>query len=416
MSTLANRTGTSTTKTKAARKRAALIGGAVTSSRLLIVAAGIAGGLSTRIPGWQQYDQTRISAGLGSVGNLLGATAVRWDSIHYLEIAGHGYNTAQNTVFFPMYPLLIHVLAWIVQSDVLAGVLISTAAFVISLLLLHRLAVEEVGIRAAGATVLLLAFAPLSFFFTAVYTESLFLALTLGSFRFARRGQFGRAGLVAAVAALTRIPGILLVIPLVMMYAQTHGFRLRLANRQRIVELGAISLPAVALAGFLVYLHGRGYGWLAPVTNQLTSTHEHSMTGPLVTIWRGLDDGVVGLATLPAGRFVVPGLASPFTVGSQNLIYLIVFGIAIASLIGAWRRLPKLYAIYSALVLIVCVWSPTPELPLRSIDRYSLVLFPLWMAAAAWLEERRRVWPVLCISTSLLIFYCVLAARWVFIA
>jgi hypothetical protein len=120
--------------------------------------------------------------------------------------------------------------------------------------------------------------------------------------------------------------------------------------------------------------------------------------------------------TLPAGRPVEPGLASPFTIGSQNLIYLVVFSIAIASLIGAWKRLPKAYAVYAALVLIVCIWSPSLFFPFRSIDRYLLVVFPLWMATAAWLQERRTVRPVLYVSTALLVFYCVLAARWVFIA
>jgi hypothetical protein len=389
---------------------------AVVASRLIVLAAGVGGALGTRTLGWTYYDPTRISTHLGTTGNLLAATSVRWDSIHYLEIAAHGYSTAKNTVFFPLYPVLIHVLSWIVQSQVIAGVFISTVAFVVSLLLLHRLTVEELGASAAGTAVLLLSLAPLSFFFTAIYTESFFLALSLGCFYLARRGRFGLAALLAAAAALTRVPGVVLVVPLTMMYLQTRGAQLRINLRNQLAGLAAISLPVVALGGFLLYLHTLGYGWLAPVTNQMNNIHGHSLAGPLVTIWRGLTSGLAGLATLGAGRLVEPGLASPFTLGLQNLIYLVVFGIAVASLIAAWRRLPKPYAVYSLLVMTVCIWSPTPDMPLRSIDRYVLVLFPLWMSAAAWLQERRLLRPVLCVSAPLLVFYCVLAARWTFIA
>ncbi len=92
-------------------------------------------------------------------------------------------------------------------------------------MLLHRLTREELGPRAADATVLLLSFAPLSPFFTAVYTESLFLALSVGAFYLARRQRFVLASVVATAATLTRVPGILLVAPLGIMYVRSRGYR-----------------------------------------------------------------------------------------------------------------------------------------------------------------------------------------------
>jgi Gpi18-like mannosyltransferase len=60
----------------------------------------------------------------------------------------------------------------VVGSPVLAGVLISLVAFTTGLALVHRIATEEISARVANTTVLLLAFAPFSFVFSAVYTES----------------------------------------------------------------------------------------------------------------------------------------------------------------------------------------------------------------------------------------------------
>ena len=81
---------------------------ALVLSRLLVLAAGVAGAGVTRRDMWPAFDATQLSSSMGTVGNLLGAAAVRWDAIHYLNIASHGYTPA-NTVFYPLYPLLMRV-------------------------------------------------------------------------------------------------------------------------------------------------------------------------------------------------------------------------------------------------------------------------------------------------------------------
>ena len=85
---------------------------------------------------------------------------------------------------------------------------------------LHQLAREELGDRAADASVLLLAFSPVSLFFTALYTESLFLALALGTFLLARSGRLGWACIAAAAATMTHIEGVFLIAPLAVFYGR----------------------------------------------------------------------------------------------------------------------------------------------------------------------------------------------------
>src|SRR5207244_4101387 len=66
--------------------------------------------------------------------------------------------------------------------------------------------------------VLLLAFAPVAFFFSAPYTESLFLVLSVGAFLAARTGRWALAGLAAGAASGTRSTGALLLLPLLILY------------------------------------------------------------------------------------------------------------------------------------------------------------------------------------------------------
>lgn len=376
-------------------------------SRLLVLAAGCAGALfAGRLTGWRRLDPTGVSASLGSVGNVLASASVRWDAINYLSIAAHGYANSLHTAFFPLYPLLIRALGYVTGSDVVAGILISLAAFAGALVLLHRLTAELLGRSAADATVLLLAFAPLSFFFTAIYTESLLLLLGVATFYLASRDRFTLACLTAAGAALTHVDGIVLLAPLAYM---------RWERASLVRAALPLALPVIALCGWLFYLHSRGYGWLAPVTNQHSWSRE--LVGPPETLWLALSAGASGLwqtlhGVSPFSQTHGGAFGHPF----QNVVYLAILVISLCALASAWRRLPRAYAIYAAALLIVCTCDPLRGVPLSAFDRFMLPAFPLWMAAAAWLNERRLLPTVLRISAVALFFYTVAFARWVFVA
>jgi len=388
---------------------------AVVASRLLVLAGAVVGTTVHRVADWQLADPQHLTLRLGSLGNVLAAAGVRWDSVHYLAIAEHGYNTPSNTVFFPLYPALIRVLSWLTGSYVIAGELISTVAFAAALILLHRLTRDELGDRVANATVLLLAFSPLSLFFTALYTESLFLALALGVFLLARQGRFGWAGIAATAATMTHIEGVLLIAPLAIFYWQDRRpVRKRPESvRQALgatADAASLLSPVLALGGFLVYLHSRGFGWLAPSSDQ--RYYKRHFTGPITGVADGVKAGVSGLA------HIITGSAGGLTARQdafENVVYLVVLVIAVVALVVAWRQLPKAYAVYSGLCLLVCVSSPLSTAPLTSLDRFALVLFPLWMVAARWLSRRHLLRLTLAGSSTLLFVFALQFARWAFI-
>jgi hypothetical protein len=383
----------------------------VAASRLLVLFGGVWGGLfAPEAAGWRRLDPQGISVGMGAVGNVLGAAAVRWDAVGYLDLAQHGYTNARSTVYFPLYPLLIHALTPPGGSPVIAGVLISLVAFAIGLVLVHRMTSWQLGKRTADVTVLLVAFGPFSFVFSSVYSASLMFACAAGAFYLARQQRFVLASIVAAAAALTHVEGILLVAPLAFMYWKSRGCP-RDLRQLWTPSLPALALPALTLGGFFLYLYTQGWGWFAPITNQNAAYAGRTLVGPLLVVLESLRDTAIELNQSLHGTTLVSG--GMFAPATQNIFYLTVLGAAVLGLVSVWRRLPTEYALFGLLAILVCTSSAVAMEPLKGFDRYILPVFPLWIGAAAWVEKRGLTTVVVTVSAALMLFFTIDFTRWI---
>ena len=386
--------------------RGSLTAKALLASRLLVVLAGVCGVLTGSAG--LRWGPTNI--GLGSVGNVLAGSAVRFDANWYLAIARHGYAAAGagSRAFWPLYPDLIRVLGYVLGSDVIAGVAISVASFAGALVLLRRLAELELGKQAADATILLLAFAPLSFFFSAVYTESLFLLLSVASIYAARRERWFIACALAGLATLTRTTGVALIVPLVLMLRPWRG----LASRR----LRCLILVPGPLIGYLVWLALTGHSWIAPF--QAQALWHRTTVGPLAAIADAVAGAAGGIARIVTGAQAVyhPSQVGVLTPAAESIFLLLALIVAVYALVGCWRRLPRYYGAYAATALIMCLSDPISSQPLESLDRYLLTIFPLWMVAGDWIAKRRLQVPTILISSAALVFYTFWFSRYAFIA
>ncbi|HEY7351060.1 MAG TPA: mannosyltransferase family protein, partial [Ktedonobacterales bacterium] len=143
------------------------------------------------------------------------ASWARFDSAFFLHIAQQGYTDQGLGAFFPLYPLLIRLLAWPLGGHfTLAALLVSWLGAWGSYLWFFRLAQREYGEPVARFALLCLVCSPVSFFSFAPYSESLFLLLSLGAIERARAGRLWQASGLAALGMLTRPTGILLLLPL----------------------------------------------------------------------------------------------------------------------------------------------------------------------------------------------------------
>ena len=453
-------------------------------SRLLIWTVGVGTvALFGFGPHRNAFDPPGTTRGFGWLGDLLAAPAARWDSAWYLVIAHFGYRpdlgsfTASRTAFFPLYPLALRGLSQLGSPPVLAGVLISLVAFAAALYGIHRLTTLEFGharqaagaggaaraARAAGAAgaaaggagagraaetarlaVLLTAFAPVAFFFSAVYSESLFLALSVGVFWSARKGRWWLAGLLGALAAATRSTGLVLLLPVALLYlygpredrapdrsaarlrrarrGERAGTRLagRLSPRYRL-RADVLWLALIPLGGgaFSLWLALGGGDGLSPFHTQVVWGRHFA--GPYLGIWDGLQagfDGVRQLLSFQRQHVYFPQTGgSPFVTASHNLILLGFLVAAIPALVAAVRRLPAAYAAYAIAALALPLSYPVTPQPLMSLPRFLLVLFPLTIGVASWLSEHpRAVRPLLVLSTLLMVFFLCQFATWHWVA
>lgn len=159
--------------------------------------------------------------------NVVLDSLIHWDAGWFLRIAGQGYDF-DSAPFFPMFPLLIRLLTFVTDNGVVAGFLVSNTALFIACFLLYRLVREDHGEEIAATTVFVMLFFPTAIFFSSIYSESPFLAFSLGAFYFARRERWLPAAVLGACAALTRNVGVVLFFALLYLQYKDNGCRLSL--------------------------------------------------------------------------------------------------------------------------------------------------------------------------------------------
>jgi hypothetical protein len=424
------------------------------SSRLLVWIAGVGTLLTFGFgPLRHAFNPPGVTRGFGWLGDLLAAPAARWDASWYLVIAHYGYRpdlgvfTSSRAAFFPLYPLGIRTISTLGVPPVLAGVLLSLAALALALYGIHRLTTLElarsgrsagrslIGVGAgsgrgdvARLAVMVTAFAPMAFYFSAVYSESLYLALSVGLFWSARQGRFATVALLGALAAATRSAGVVLLLPAAILYLygpredRLPDFPLarRLAPRYRLRrDVLWLALVPAGLCLYMAYLGLAGGDPLMPFHAQDVWTREFA--GPYVAVWDGLRAAFEGLRQLlsfqQAHAYFPTGGGSAFVAAEHNLMLFAFLLAAVPAIVGVLRRLPLAYGAYVIAALALPLSYPVSSQPLMSLPRFLVVLFPLSMWLGAWLASHPRAQrPALVCSGLLMAIFVAQFATWHWVA
>jgi hypothetical protein len=385
---------------------------ALLASRLLVIAAGaVAVGLSGLSPRHTDFDPAGLTTPFGALGDALVATLARWDTVWFVAIAQDGYGDGAREAFFPLYPLLLAVGGNVTGQWILAGAAISTALAAVALTALHRLVALDYGPRVARGTVLAMAFFPMSFFLSAVYSESLFLALSVGAVYAGRTDRWAWAGVLGGLAATTRSAGVLLVVPLFLLWWD--------ARRRREADLAWLALVPAGVGAYCLYLWASGGDPSTPFAAQ--EVWFRSFAGPFVGAWDGLVAAFQGARQLLSGSrepvFFGAAGGDPFVVARHNVELFAWLLLGLGALVLGLRRLPLAYLGYVVVALALPLSYPVEPQPLMSLPRFLLVLFPLFIAVAAWAEEGRRRGPVLLALSAIgLAVYSGIFATWHWIA
>ena len=314
----------------------------------------------------------------------------RHDAGWYLGIAADGYKWdpevtgQQNIAFMPALPMLMRFGGRLIGGHPLwAGQVLVLAACLWAFVYVYRLARSALGDadRAAWAVALLAAY-PFAVFYSAVYTESIFLLCAAGAFYHVGRGEYLRTAGFALLCGFARPNGFLLAVPIALAalwpaasaawFGGASGRGSRLAGALR-ASLPAMASASAAVLGVLVFsafiysMTGRPFAWL----------EAHAAWGRTFGTW--VSQGPFQ----ELGRGGLYGYTRSQPIDAVN--FLAVLG-ALAAIWPVTRRFGVAYGAFLAVNLI----PPLTSGGLLSIGRVTAAMFPAFFWLAALIPARHR--------------------------
>jgi hypothetical protein len=291
----------------------------------------------------------------------------QWDGGHYLKIAQSGYQNLQDTAFFPLYPLLVKFLGGILFGNyLLAGLVISNASFLVFLYILNNLS-EILNKQKNLDLVFLYILFPASFFAVSFYSEGLFLLVSTLALLYFLRRQYWGAYLLAAISAITRPFGIILVFAMFV----SEVFKI-LKNKEspKLFLRPAVHL-LIGVSLFVVYanfLFTKFHDPLAFLSVQ--SRWSREIIDPVTTVAIYLSKAI----TLNLPNFM-------------DYLDFVVFGSFFLILILGIKKLPAVIWIYSILILMFSAATAT----LSGVPRYALSAVGVFILLANYLSTKPKL-------------------------
>ncbi|MBW3574868.1 MAG: hypothetical protein KY450_08385 [Actinobacteria bacterium] len=300
-----------------------------------------------------------------------------WDSSWYISIAQVGYQPDllegpfANYAFFPLFPLLSRAVGWLFDNVFIGGLVVANAALLVACLFLYRLVLLDHDVATARGSVKYLFAAPGAFFLSGMLTESLYLALVVMCFYFARTQRWWLVGICGFLLTLSRGPGVLAGAPLLWIYLDQRGFSLR---RLRPDVLWLAGLPAGI--GVFMWLNYELTGDALAFAHIQATGWGHYLQNPLSALWREMTVGDV------FNRF--------------NAWYMFA---VLAVTVAFMRKLGVAYATFALIsVLLPLAYGPS----FSSLVRYSAVIFPLYIVVARFTRSRPGLDHAITIAGALL--------------
>jgi hypothetical protein len=316
----------------------------------------------------------------------------RWDSGHYLEILNRGYTwdgdpTHQSVIaFFPGFPILMRAMSTVlVCADGLGGFIVVGLAFFFGLIYLYRLALEYLEPDQAKAVVALAAFYPFGVFYSALYTESVFLLAGVATFYHFRRHEYARAALFGLLAGLTRPNGFLLSVPLGLLVLEeiwSDWQQSRRAGRSELMgHVGRKFVPlltaAVPVMGMLLY---SGYIY--------TLTGDPFTWAKLQEAWRRHAGALGTMVTVRFSEIKASGLLAYIEANPAEILDGAAVVLALVAIGPVVRRFGAAYGVFIALSVI----PPLLTAGTISLGRYTAPLFPIYLWLGGSIPPQRRAY------------------------
>jgi len=323
-----------------------------------------------------------------------------FDGAYYLLIAAKGYTV--NAGFFPLFPLLINVFTRLFGLDILpfdprqylTATALVNVIFLLSLILFYKLIRLDHKENIAIWSVIFLLIFPTSFFFASLYSESLFLLLSLLSFYFARKKKWFWAGIAGAFLSATRIVGIAIWPALLYEYFKENKNKLTI----KIVPLLITPLGLLSYMFYNFQKWGNPFYFIQAQGNFQNNRSVDLIILPFQTLFRYFKIFFTVKPNLY--EWWVAFFEFSFFILALYLLYI------------AWKQKVRFsYLLFGLLCLLI----PSLTGTLSGIPRYVLIIFPIFIALAFVKNKLFKI--VYCaISIVLLFLFFALFSKGYFIS
>jgi len=305
----------------------------------------------------------------------------RFDSGWYLAIVERGYGPARapsepsEHAFFPLYPFLVRAISKPTGADPLrVGPVLSALCALAALWLFWKEALRRLPPRLALQSLVFLLVFPTSFFLLAMYSESLFLLLSVSAFACVARGRLAAAAVLGLLAGLTRAPAVALCVPLLIAAWPRGAGRARPGRK-----LGAAAVGLSPAAGVVLWIAAAAWITGVPDAYARAQSGWHRGTSPI--------SGAIHWAV------ALPDRVSRGDLLEKPAFVLDYIDVAIFAAIAIFQARRRRWrdATFTAGALALPISTGIPA----SVPRYMLVAYPAFFALAEFFDGRpllRRAW------------------------
>jgi len=306
----------------------------------------------------------------------------QFDAIHYERLVVNGYDDyklyenhpAANWPFLPFYPGLVR-LSWEPLSKYLSvntvGIILSNIFFYFGLIFVFRFCKDKYNKKVANNTVWFLSIFPSTYFFSAFYTESLYLLIVASSFYYLNKGNYLKSAIIGSIGAITRITAIFLPIVYLWEIFKKNKYKITETIKKR--ELYYIFIFPALLLIYLLYINNLTGSFLSPFKEQM-NWGRTTFSTPIYPIIEYLKE---------------PYLHIPWDLG---LITVIILTLTFYLIYQVFRKMGLGYGIFSLLSL---------SLPLLSgfagMNRFILSILPVFIAMGILTEGKNWLYNVLTV-------------------
>ncbi len=315
-------------------------------------------------------------------------TYMQWDAHNYHRIAYGGYsyhveNGAYTTLaFFPLYPILIRIVNFIFNNYIISGILVSGLLYSGACAFMYKLLAIDYNKQTTIRAIVYISVFPHALFFGVMMNESLLLFTAVATLYFIRKHNWPLVGIFGALAAMSRMAGLLLAIPAAVEWLEHYKIfdKLRSMQIKEVIQLfvkkGLWIFLMLFGTGVYLYCNYKTTGdWFKFFDYQKEVWHNG-------TTYFGKGISIVEEYMLKTTKFTLFSLWIPELLATVFTVIMLVYGI---------RKTRSMYTVFLVATIVLNTGLDWPI----SVARYMTCAVPAFVILSEFSERHKWTEPVI---------------------